>query len=552
MEPLTAEQREAMFPKLGAAAIARLEHYGKRRRAAAGELLYEIGDTDNGMFVLLSGRLEVLTPMQAGEPIVTAYEPGQFTGEVAMLAGQRTMVSVRAGVESELIEISRQSLRRIVETDAELGEIFLRVFLHRRARLIALGVGDAVLVGSNHSAHTLRIKEFLTRSGHPFAYIDVENDEGVEAMLAQFQVRPEEIPVLLCCDQQVLRNPSNADVAAALGLNPVLAESAVHDLIIVGAGPGGLAAAVYAASEGLDVVVLEGEAPGGQAGTSSRIENYLGFPNGVSGQELTQRAFVQAQKFGAHVAIAARVKRMLCDLRPFTIELANGGRVHGRSVIVATGATYRKPQCTRIESFEGVGVYYGATHVEGQLCRNEEVAIVGAGNSAGQAAVFLAPLASQVHMLVRGEGLVDSMSRYLIARIETTPNITLRAHTEIEEVGGNGKLERISWRNNQTRELVTRDVHHLFLMTGARPNTEWLEGCVEIDDKGFVKTGLDLGPEELKAAQWPLARSPYPLETSIPGVFAVGDVRSGSVKRVASAVGEGSVAVQFVHSVLAE
>jgi thioredoxin reductase (NADPH) len=552
MEPLSAEQHEAMFPKLGAAALARLESFGRRRRAAAGEYLYEVGDTSNGMFVLLAGRIEIVGPTRAGGPVVNAYEPGQFTGEVAMLAGQRSMVTVRAAVESELLEIDRVNLRKIVETDAELGELFLRVFLQRRARLIALGMGDAVLVGSNHSADTLRLKEFLTRAGHPFAYIDVEHDEGVEAMLAQFQVRADEIPVLLCCDQLVLRNPSNADVASALGLNPILKESAVHDLIVVGAGPAGLAAAVYGASEGLDVVVVEGEAPGGQAGTSSRIENYLGFPNGVSGQELTQRAFAQAQKFGARIAVAARVKRLDCDLRPLTIELADGGRLHGRTVIVATGATYRKPQCTRIEKFEGVGVYYGATHVEAQLCQKEEVAIVGAGNSAGQAAVFLAPRASHVHMLVRGEGLTDSMSRYLIARIETTPNITLRSHTEIEEVEGDGRLERISWRNSQTRERVTRDVRHLFLMTGARPNTEWLDGCLEIDEKGFIKTGVDLGHDELVSAQWPLARAPYPLETSIPGVFAVGDVRSGSVKRVAAAVGEGSAAVQFVHTVLAE
>jgi thioredoxin reductase (NADPH) len=326
----------------------------------------------------------------------------------------------------------------------------------------------------------------------------------------------------------------------------------VHDLVIVGAGPAGLAAAVYGASEGLDVVVVEGEAPGGQAGSSSRIENYLGFPNGISGQELTQSAFAQAEKFGARVLLAKHVKRLSCDARPYMVELDDGKRLHSRTLIIATGANYRRPECARLSSFVGQGVYFGATHVEAQLCREQEVAVVGAGNSAGQAAVFLATRARHVHMLVRGEGLVDTMSRYLIARIESSPKITLRTFTELTGVEGGECLERITWRNSKTRAAETRDVRHLFLMIGAKPNTEWLVGCLELDERNFVRTGVDLDSAALGNAAWPLARAPYPLEASVPGVFAVGDVRSGSVKRVASAVGEGSVAVQYVHSVLAE
>jgi len=552
MEQRLRDQRDAIFPKLGTALIERLERFGRRRHAKAGEILFDVGETTNGIFVLLSGQIEAVSPTHVGETIITTHEPGEFTGEVAMLAGQRTMVRGRATRDSELLEIDRASLRRILETDAEINEIILRAFLQRRAQLIARGVSDVILVGATHSADTLRLKEFMTRAGHPFAYIDAENDKGVQELLDHFEVRVDEIPVLLRDKQPVLRNPSNAELALALGLNPVLKESAVHDLVVVGAGPAGLAAAVYAASEGLDVVVVEGEAPGGQAGSSSRIENYLGFPNGISGQELTTRAFAQAQKFGAQLAVAARAKKLECGRKPFTIRLADGSRVHSRSVIIATGATYRKPDCKRIAEFVGNGVYYGATHVEAQLCKGEEVAIVGAGNSAGQAAVFLAPQAKHVHMLVRGEGLVDSMSRYLIARIESSPNITLRTRTQVDEIEGRECLERVSWRHADTRLRETRDVRALFLMTGARPNTEWLDGCLALDEKGFVKTGVELEPQALATAQWPLTRAPYPLETSVPGIFAVGDVRSGSVKRVASAVGEGSVAVQFVHSVLAE
>jgi thioredoxin reductase (NADPH) len=326
----------------------------------------------------------------------------------------------------------------------------------------------------------------------------------------------------------------------------------VHDVIVVGAGPAGLAAAVYAASEGLDVMVLEGNAPGGQAGSSSRIENYLGFPTGISGQDLAGKAYIQAEKFGANVAIARVATSLNCGRRPYSVECADGRSVEGRTVIVATGAAYRKLPLQNLVHYEGNGVYYGCTKIEAQLCAGEEVVVVGGGNSAGQAAVYLAGRVKHVHMLVRAAGLSDSMSRYLIRRIEESPTITLWTHTSIVAIEGNGRLERITWRNAQTGETETREIHHLFSMTGATPNTAWLQGCLLLDAKLFVKTGQDLSAEEVAAARWPLSRAPYLFEASWPGIFAVGDVRSSSVKRVASAVGEGSVAVQLIHKVLAE
>ena len=337
----------------------------------------------------------------------------------------------------------------------------------------------------------------------------------------------------------------------ALGFNEAVDQTHLRDLIIVGAGPSGLAAAVYGASEGLDVLVLETSSPGGQAGSSSKIENYLGFPTGISGQELAARAYSQAQKFGAQILIA-RATRLACDRKPYVVEVENGARIPARTVVIATGAEYRKPPLKDLSRFEGAGVYYGATFVEAQLCGGEEVIVVGGGNSAGQAAVFLAETTKRVHMLVRSAGLAESMSRYLIRRIEETPTIVLRPHTEIVALEGGDHLESVRWRNSQTGETEEHKISHVFVMTGADPNTRWLEGCVALDAKGFIKTGPDLSPEDLSAARWPLARPPYLLETSLPGAFAAGDVRGGSIKRVAAAVGEGSTAISFVHQVLRE
>ena len=361
-----------------------------------------------------------------------------------------------------------------------------------------------------------------------------------------------DVPVLICRGEVALRNPSNRQIAACLGFNEAIDQTQIRDLVIVGAGPAGLAAAVYGASEGLDVLVLESNSPGGQAGASSKIENYLGFPTGISGQELAGRAYTQAQKFGAQVMIAKDGKRLVCDRKPYAIEIDDGVRVSARSVIIATGAAYRTPALDNLSRFEGVGVYYGATLMEAQLCRSEEVVVVGGGNSAGQAAVFLAQTAKRVHMLVRASGLAESMSRYLIRRIEQNPTIVLRADSEIIALEGNDHLERVSWREGQTGKIETHDIRHVFVMTGAIPSTQWLAGCVALDAKGFIKTGPDLSQDDLAAAHWPRARPPHLLETSLPGVFAVGDVRGGNIKRVASAVGEGSIAISFVHQVLSE
>jgi thioredoxin reductase (NADPH) len=403
-----------------------------------------------------------------------------------------------------------------------------------------------LLIGSSHSSDTLRLRGFLARNGHPHTYVDVERDPDVQAILDQFAISVTDIPVLICRGELVLRNPSNAQAAECFGLNAGIDEGSVYDLIVIGAGPSGLAAAVYGASEGLSVLVVESTAPGGQAGSSSRIENYLGFPTGISGQELAGRAFVQAEKFGAHIAIARAARALKCVQPPYTVALDDGASVQGRSIIIAAGAQYRKLPLPNLAQFEGNGIYYGATQVEAQLCSNEEVAVVGGGNSAGQAAMFLAAAAKHVHLLVRGPGLAETMSRYLISRIEACRQITLRPWTEIEALEGNGQLRRVRWRQTQTGASDTYDIKHLFLMTGASPNTAWLQGCLVLDNKAFIKTGPDLGGE------WRLQRAPYLLETNLPGVFAVGDVRAGSIKRVASAVGEGSMAVQFVHRFLGD
>jgi thioredoxin reductase (NADPH) len=390
------------------------------------------------------------------------------------------------------------------------------------------------------------------RNGHPYSYIDLDRDPDVQKLLDSFQVSASEIPVMICRGQVVLRNPSNQQIASCLGFNESVDQTKVRDLVVIGAGPSGLAAAVYGASEGLDVLLLETSSPGGQAGSSSRIENYLGFPTGISGQKLAARANIQAQKFGAEILIA-KATRLTCDRKPYVIEVESGVRISARTVVIATGAQYRKLPLENLSRFEGAGVYYGATFVEAQLCgREEEVIVVGGGNSAGQAAVFLAHMTKRVHMLIRSSGLVESMSRYLIRRIEESPNIILRTHTEIVTLEGGDHLESVRWQNNQTGQSEEHKIRHVFVMTGAAPNTGWLDGCVALDNKGFIKTGPDLSEENLNAAHWPLPRQPYLLETSLPSVFAVGDVREGSIKRVASAVGEGSTAISLVHKVLQE
>src|SRR5256712_3291006 len=550
--PLTSSRLERIFPKLIPDQIRRVAAQGHIRSVQPGEVLIEQGDRTVPFFVVITGEVEIVRPSVPVETLITTYESGQFTGEVGTLSGRRSLFRVRATKLGKVIELDRKQMLNLIQTDAELGEILMRAFILRRVELIAAGVGDIVLIGSIHSAGTLRIKEFLMRNGHPYSYIDLERDSDVQKLLDSFRIAASEIPVLICRGQLVLRNPSNQQIADCLGFNESVDQTKVRDLVIIGAGPSGLAAAVYGASEGLDVLLLETSSPGGQAGSSSRIENYLGFPTGISGQDLAGRAYVQAQKFGAEMLIAD-AKRLICDRKPYIIEVGIGAGISSRTVLIATGVQYRKLPLENLSRFEGAGIYYGATFVEAQLCgKEEEVIVIGGGNSASQAAVFLAQTTKRVHMLVRSSGLVASMSRYLIRRIEESPKIVVRPHTEIVALEGGDHLESVRWQNNQTGQIEEDKIRHIFIMTGADPNTRWLDGCIALDDKGFIKTGPDLSAENLTASRWPLARQPHLLETSLPGVFAVGDVRGGSIKRVASAVGEGSAAISFVHEVIQE
>ncbi|HWW60095.1 MAG TPA: FAD-dependent oxidoreductase [Thermoanaerobaculia bacterium] len=545
-----AARAELAFPHLTAAQMDRLASRGRRRRIQEGEILWEAGASAIPFVIVVEGQLEMALHTATQETIVAHHGPGQFTGEINLLSGRRSLARARATQAGEIIEVDRDVLVSLVQTDSELSDIFMRAFIARRVELIAQSAGDVVLIGSLHSSDTLRLKEFLTRNGHPHAYVDLDVDADIQELLDRFSIGVGEIPVVICRGEAVLRNPTNEAVADCLGFNASIDALHIRDLIIIGAGPAGLAAAVYGASEGLDVLVLETNAPGGQAASSSRIENYLGFPTGISGQELAGRAYAQAEKFGAQVMIARGAKRLLCERKPFAIEMENGQRVAARSVVIATGAQYRKLPVGNLTRFEGHGVYYGATAMEAQLCRGEEVIVVGGGNSAGQAAVFLAQSTRRVFMLVRGEALAESMSRYLIRRIEEIPAIEIRICTEVAALEGDGHLERVTIRDVRSGATSTHPIRHVFTMAGAVAATQWLEGCLALDDDGFIKTGSDLTREEL--ADWPLARTPHLLETTEPGIFAVGDVRSGNIKRVASAVGEGSIAISFVHRVMRE
>jgi thioredoxin reductase (NADPH) len=546
---VTVSRPDRIFPTLTPPQLARIASHGRRRSTAPGEVLVEVGDRPAPFFVVLSGEVQVVRPGATAETLIVSHRAGQFSGEASMISGRRAIGRLRVSEAGEVIQLESPQLLALIQTDAELSEILMRAFILRRLELIARDLGDVVVVGSMHCAGTLRVNEFLTRNGHPFHYVDLDRDRDAQELLDRFQVGLADIPVVICRGDAILRNPTNSQIADCLGLNEDIDQTHLSDLLVVGAGPAGLAAAVYGASEGLDVLVLESNVPGGQAGSSSRIENYLGFPTGISGLELTGRAHAQALKFGAHILVAKGATRLACDGQRYTVDIGEGPPVPARAVIIATGAEYRKPALDNLSRFEGAGVYYGATPMEAQLCVGEDVVIVGGGNSAGQAAVFLASTSGRVHVLVRGPGLADTMSRYLIRRIEENPAIVLRTRTEIVGLDGNGSLERIQWRDDQTGAIESHDIRHLFIMTGAVPNTRWLDGCVVLDENGFVKTGPDLSPEELAKAKWPLARRPYLLETSRPGIFAVGDVRGGNVKRVASAVGEGSIAVAFVHQV---
>jgi thioredoxin reductase (NADPH) len=551
--PLISPEHSArMFPTLTSAQIARIAAHGSRRLLRAGETLIESGDQPAPFFVVRSGRIDIVRVSDDTETLVTTHGAGAFTGEANLLLGRAALLRARVAEAGEAIELTREQLLGIVQNDTEIGDIVMRGFIYRRLELISHGLSDVVVLGSMHCASTLRVKEFLIRNSHPFSYIDLDHEADVDALLQRFHVSSKDVPVLICRGRTVLRNPTNEEIAACLGFNAAVDRVHLRDVVVVGAGPAGLAAAVYGASEGLDVLVLEANAPGGQAGSSSRIENYLGFPTAISGHELAANALIQAQKFGAELVIAQSALSLTCNRTPYRIAVRDGQTIPARTIVLASGAEYRRPPVDRLSQFVGAGVYYSATAMEAQLCKGDEVIVIGGGNSAGQAAVYLSGFARRVYMLVRSESLAASMSRYLIRRIEDSPSIVLLTRTEIVAVDGDRELSSVTWRDTRDGTTQTHEIGHVFLMTGATPNTGWLGGCVALDAKGFVKTGTTLTAEDLARARWPLPRAPHSFETSLPGIFAVGDVRSGSMKRVASAVGEGSAAIALVHQVLAE
>ena len=535
-------------PTLSREHIDRIRSVAQLRSVRSGEILYEPSCPDVPLYVVLDGIVSI---SRTGEDdkILAVREPGQFTGEMSVISGSRSLLTARVTKDGVVLELAREKVLSLISKDTELGDILMGAFVARRLLMIQLGEGNVVLFGTKSSARTLALREFLTRNGHPFTYIDIDTESCAGELMEKLAVRNGEIPVAYCNRRYVLRNPSIAELAACLDLN-INIDKGVRDVLVIGAGPAGLAAAVYAASEGLKTLVIEKSAPGGQAGSSSKIENYLGFPTGLSGQELANRSIAQAQKFGAQLMVAQSVVHIDSSRQPYKVILESGLKFNARSVVIATGAQYARLAVEEAEAFMGRGVYYNATYMEAQLCVGEEVAVVGGGNSAGQAAVFLAQTSSKVHLLVRSGELSESMSQYLIARIEAHPRIEIHYLTQIVAVTGTAHLESIEWKDESLGFEVARPIRHVFVMAGAAPRTEWLEDSFVLDKKGFVLTGPDL--IGYKNCQWPLGRSPLLLETSVPGIFAVGDTRAGSVKRVASAVGEGAMAVHLVHRFLAE
>ena len=546
LDPTDPYQREAqIFPKLSEDMAARVAHFGSEEELPKGSMVFERGQRGVDFFVVLEGSIEIFDFDAHGQPeIITTHGPHEFTGELDLFNQRKILVSGRTGVDSRVLRLKRPDFRRMVTAEPDIAEIIMRAFILRRVALIRHAQGGVTVLGPGHGGDTLRIERFLTRNGYPNRLIDTEKDADAQGFLDCFHLKAEELPVVVHSGCRVLRNPSNAELADALGLTETIDPAFVYDLAVVGAGPAGLAAAVYGASEGLSTIVLEALAPGGQAGTSSKIENYLGFPTGISGQALAGRAQVQAQKFGARLAISRPVVGLDCDTTPYRLALEGGGQVTARAVVVATGARYRTLSVPNYERFEGQGIHYAATAMEAQLCANEEIIVVGGGNSAGQAAMFLSRHAAHVYMLVRAKGLAATMSDYLVQRIEVSPHVTLLTETEVTGLDGGTMLERVAWTNRATAESVVKPIGNVFVMIGAVPNTNWLNGCLTLDPKGFVLTGPETSPDNAAA------HGGSPFGTSRPGVFAVGDVRSGSVKRVASGVGEGSVVVQAIHRYL--
>jgi thioredoxin reductase (NADPH) len=545
-----ATERDIAFPVLTPRQLEQLTARGHPRVVRVGEILFRQGDRGIAFFVVLEGAIEIVVQTTEGERQVTVHRVGQFTGDVDVLTGRSVVVTGRVLEDGRALELDPEELRHAVDQIPKLGETLVKAFIMRRELLLGSGMVGVTIIGSRFSPESHRLRDFATRNLIPFKWLDLESDSHAEAILRELKVPASATPIVLGREGQFYSKPTLEGFARCAGLTVSLNEEHVYDVIVVGAGPAGLAASVYAASEGLDVLATEALAAGGQAGTSSRIENYLGFPAGISGAELTRNALVQAQRFGARVTVPCRVRSLGLDGGDRIVTLMDGTRLRSRCVLVSSGVEYRRLDVPRFGDFEGAGIYYAATEMEARLCRGEDVVVVGGGNSAGQAIVFLADQAKQVDVLLRGDDLGAKMSRYLVDRIEQLPNVTVHREASVVGLEGNGHLSQVQARC--AGDLLRFDTSSLFLFIGASPNTEWLRGCVELDRHGFVVTGTALPPGTAQSERWQAAgRAPFMLETSLPGVFAAGDVRSGSVKRCASAVGEGSMAVMFMHAHLA-
>jgi thioredoxin reductase (NADPH) len=546
-------RREQMFPKLTPHEIDRLRRFGEVRRYAAGDALFVTGDVAPGMYVLIKGSVRVTRrdPLGHSAPIVE-QGPGEYVAEVGQLSGQPAFVDVHAIDEVEALLIPPENLRALMIAEPEIGERIMRALILRRVALIEAGAGGPVLIGPEFSPDVVRLQGFLARNAYPHQLLDPAQDDDAARLVRQYAPNPGDLPLAVCPKGTILKNPNETELARALGMVPIDERDRTYDVAVIGAGPAGLSTAVYAASEGLSVIVFDARAFGGQAGASARIENYLGFPAGISGQALTGRAYVQAQKFGATMMIPSEVVGLDLTQIPVALHFDDGRRVKTATVVVATGARYRRLDVPNLGDFEGRGVWYWASPIEARLCRDEEIVLVGGGNSAGQAAVFLRSFAAKIWMLVRGPSLAESMSQYLIDRIRGIDNIEVLTRTEIVALYGSREkqLERVRWRNNVTGEETEKPIRHVFLFIGAEPATAWLrESGVALDTKNFVLTGSDV-PFGARRSNDGSGR-PMPLETGVLGVFAAGDVRSGSVKRVGAAIGEGAVVGAELHAVLA-